>query len=418
MHRFSLLLIGVAAAPAPLMAQTPSDTIAIREWTVPWEGTRPRDPSVDPQGRIWFVGQSGNYVARFDLTTEKFERFEIEPGTNPHTVVVDRTGNAWYTGNRNGRLGRIDARTGEIKTFMMPDPTARDPHTIAFNAGGEIWFTLQNSNMVGRFNPADGQTRLVTMKTPRSRPYGIVVDRNNIPWYDMFGTNKIGTIDPATMEPREITLPWADARPRRIALTSDGTVWYGDYVRGTLGRLNPITGKVDGIPPARGAHQPPLCHHVRRSGPNLGGGDGDPAQPIRGLRCQDREDHQHHPGTGRCRDDPAHGIRPPNRPDLVRHRQQHHWVRTGPPAPPAALIASVRNATRTDSGRPDTGWPLPFWPGLVITHGSTAPPNSPVPAVCGPSGRHQGAPCLPSRSSIRSTRSSTRPPPIPSTPRG
>jgi len=248
MHRPALLLLGIALAPMPAVAQAPSDTIAIREWTVPWAGTRPRDPSVDPQGRVWFVGQVGNYVARFDLTTEKFERFEIEPGTNPHTVVIDRTGNAWYTGNRNGRMGRIDARTGEIKIFMMPDSAARDPHTIAFDSRGELWFTLQNSNMVGRLNPADGSIRLVTMDTPRSRPYGIVVDQNNIPWYDMFGTNKIGTIDPVTMKAREIVLPWADARPRRIALTSDGKVWYGDYVRGTLGRLDPATGKVDEFP--------------------------------------------------------------------------------------------------------------------------------------------------------------------------
>ncbi|MCL4866136.1 MAG: hypothetical protein KJZ47_09605 [Gemmatimonadales bacterium] len=248
MQRLALLLLGSALIPAPGHAQAPSDTIAIREWTVPWERSRPRDPSVDPQGRVWFVGQSGNYVARFDMTTEKFERFEIEPGTNPHTVVIDRTGNAWYTGNRNGRIGRIDARSGEIQIFMMPDSAARDPHTIAFNSTGELWFTLQNSNMVGRLDPATGQTRLVAMETPRSRPYGIVVDKNDIPWYDMFGTNKIGTINPATMEPREITLPWTDARPRRIALTSDGTVWYGDYVRGTLGRLDPATGKVEEFP--------------------------------------------------------------------------------------------------------------------------------------------------------------------------
>jgi len=238
----------LALLPCSLAGQAAPDTIAIREWTVPWERSRPRDPSVDPQGRVWFVGQSGNYVARFDPATEKFERFEVDPGTNPHTVVIDRAGNAWYTGNRNARIGRIDARTGEIRRFMMPDTSARDPHTIAFNRAGELWFTVQNANMVGRLNPADGQIRLVPMETPRSRPYGIVVDRNDVPWFDLFGTNKIGTIDPRTMAVKEHVLPWPDARPRRIALTSDGKVWYGDYVRGTLGRLDPATGKVDEFP--------------------------------------------------------------------------------------------------------------------------------------------------------------------------
>ena len=30
---------------------------------MPYEESRPRDPYVAPDGRIWFVGQAGNYVA-------------------------------------------------------------------------------------------------------------------------------------------------------------------------------------------------------------------------------------------------------------------------------------------------------------------------------------------------------------------
>ncbi|MGH7751213.1 MAG: lyase, partial [Gemmatimonadales bacterium] len=45
-----------SAAAAAQMAPT------INEWTVPWTGTRPRDPYLDRQGRVWFVGQTGHYV--------------------------------------------------------------------------------------------------------------------------------------------------------------------------------------------------------------------------------------------------------------------------------------------------------------------------------------------------------------------
>lgn len=248
MQRLSLVLMTAVLLPTGAEAQEGAGgPIQIREWPVEWGG-RTRDPSVDPQGRVWFVGQAGNYVARFDPATEQFVRFEIDSGTNPHTVVIDRAGNAWYAGNRNARIGRIDARTNEIRRYMMPDSAARDPHTIAFNSQGELWFTLQGSNMVGRLNPADGQIRLVSMTTRGSRPYGIIVDGNDRPWFDLFGTNKIGTIDPATMQLREYELPWADARPRRIAQTSDGRIWYGDYARGTLGRLDPATGQVTEFP--------------------------------------------------------------------------------------------------------------------------------------------------------------------------
>src|SRR6185437_5440130 len=49
---FSTLLPAQGHARAPL---------TVTEWKVPWEKTRPRDPYVDAKGRVWFVGQEGNY---------------------------------------------------------------------------------------------------------------------------------------------------------------------------------------------------------------------------------------------------------------------------------------------------------------------------------------------------------------------
>jgi virginiamycin B lyase len=242
----ALLAAAVLSLPTTaLSAQTRGDTVQLTEWDVPWGAAgRPRDPSVDPQGRIWFVGQEGNYVARLDPKTGKFERFEIDPGTHPHTVNVDAQGDAWYAGNRNGMIGRIDGKTGTITRYPMPEASAKDPHTITFDVKGNLWFTLQNSNMVGFLDKASGQVKLATMSTPRSRPYGIVMDKSGRPWFDLFGTNKIGTVDPQSMRVREYPLPDERARPRRIALTSDGAVWYGDYSRGFVGRLDPVSGAV------------------------------------------------------------------------------------------------------------------------------------------------------------------------------
>jgi virginiamycin B lyase len=228
----------------PPAAANRADSVVLTEWMVPWEGTRPRDPAVGADGRIWFVGQEGNYVARLNPASGRFTRIEIDPGTNPHSINVDHDGNAWYTGNRNGMIGRIDAKTGAITRYPMPDSAARDPHTIAFDSKGDLWFTLQNSNMVGHLSKATGKTRLVTMAKRGARPYGIVIDARGRPWFNLFGTNSIGTIDPTSMRVREYPLPDERARGRRIALTSDGAVWYVDYVRGFLGRLDPVSGSV------------------------------------------------------------------------------------------------------------------------------------------------------------------------------
>jgi virginiamycin B lyase len=250
--RFALAAVLLLPSSVALSQAAPSlagglrlDPDAIKEWKVPWENTRPRDPFPDQQGRIWFVGQGGNYVANLNPATGEFKRFEIDPGTNPHNLVIDRHNTPWFTGNRNGRIVHLDAETGKLTTIMMPDSTVRDPHTMTFDQKGNVWFTAQQSNVVGHLTVADGKIRLWRMPGGRSLPYGIVIDSKGRPWFDEFGTNKIGMIEPSTGELKEITLPNERSRPRRIAITSDDVIWYGDYTRGYLGRIDPATGKVE-----------------------------------------------------------------------------------------------------------------------------------------------------------------------------
>lgn len=233
-------------APAAVVASTPvaSAPVEITEWTVPWEKTRPRDPYVDGQGRVWFVGQAGNYIAYLEPSSGNFKRYEIADGTHPHNLIVDRQGLVWYAGNRNAHIGKLDPASGKITRYDMPDPAARDPHTLVFDRNGDIWFTAQQSNFVGKLTTSTGQVRLVKVPTESSRPYGIELDSKGRVWFNEFGTNKIGMIDPATFQVKEYVLPDTRARSRRIAVTSDDMVWYVDYTRGQLARLDPATGQV------------------------------------------------------------------------------------------------------------------------------------------------------------------------------
>ncbi len=223
-----------AAAVAPLV---------VTEWKVPWANTRPRDPYIAADGKVWFVGQAGNYIANLDPATGKFRRYDIEEGTHPHNLIIDKQGRVWFSGNTNARIGWLDAATGKSTIYRMPNPAAKDPHTMTFDRAGNIWFTAQFSNFVGHLDTKSGAVHLMPSPTRDSRPYGIVVDPSGRPFFDEFNTNKIGTIDPSTMAIKEYTLP-AQARPRRIAVTSDGIIWYGDFMQGRLGRLDPRTGNV------------------------------------------------------------------------------------------------------------------------------------------------------------------------------
>jgi len=250
MHRIVLLIIGSvllnAGSPLPATAADQdaliSNPINIEEWQVPWPNTRPRDPFVAPDGRVWFVGQGGDYAAVFDPADASFARSDMPAGTGPHNLIVDANGIIWYAGNQAAHIGRIDpaAASGEqIRQYPTPEDQAKDPHTLIQADDGRIWFTAQWSNSIGVFDPQSGKVSMLAVATERARPYGIDLDSNGHPWVVLLGSNKLVHVDPASMQLQEIELPRADARPRRIAITSDDHICYVDYAEGYLGCYRP-----------------------------------------------------------------------------------------------------------------------------------------------------------------------------------
>ncbi len=220
---------------AQLAAQVP-----IKEWPVPYSDSRPRDPYVDSQNRVWFVGQVGNYIAYLDPATGKFRRYEIEDGALPHNLIVDKKDMVWYAGNGNGHIGKLDPASGKVTRYPMP-ADVRDPHTLIADDKDNIWFTAQQSNYVGRLNTKTGKVDVARVPSPNARPYGIEVDSKGRPWFNEFGNEKLATIDPQTLKITEYSMPNDRSRGRRIAITSDDRIWYVDYTRGYLGRFDPAT---------------------------------------------------------------------------------------------------------------------------------------------------------------------------------
>lgn len=254
---FFLLPCGSAA-----VEERGGSLLEITEWEVPWADTRPRDPWYGPEGKVWFVGQTGHYVATLDPLNGEFKRYELEDGTGPHTVIADKTG-AWYAGNRTNHIGHIDPATGKREIIQIPGEGARDPHTMAFTRSGDIWFTMQHGNQIGFLKREGRAIKLYAIGTPRARPYGLVVDARDQPWFVLFGINALGTIDPVSGKVREIRLPRAESRPRRLAVTDDAMVWYVDFAQGYIGRYNSATNAISEWPMPGG----------RASGPYAMGAD-------------------------------------------------------------------------------------------------------------------------------------------------
>lgn len=217
-----------------------ADSLEIREWHVPWKNSVPRDPFVDKGGRVWFVGQAGNYIGNLSPEDGLFNRYDAPPGSGPHNLIVDDDRNIWFAANRKRFIGKLSPSTGQISKFEMPNRKAKDPHTLVFDQAGDIWFTVQKGNFIGKLDTADGTVTLIEIASKKARPYGIIVDRDNMPWAVAFGSNKLLQIFPATMTIAEIALPDSNSRPRRLVSTSNGDIWYGDFELGRLGRYRPI----------------------------------------------------------------------------------------------------------------------------------------------------------------------------------
>ena len=239
MRRLAVIMV-VVGLTFPAWAADPKNPIEIEEWDVPYAGG-PRDPDVTSAGEVWFVGQRGHYIGRFDAETGAFDRRELDDGAGPHNLIVGSDGAVWYSGNLRGYIGRYDPVSGALVKIAMPDARARDPHTLVFGAGERhIWFTVQGGNLVGRLTLADQSVDLIPVPTSGARPYGIIIEPAGVPWVALFGTNKLASVDPVTLELTEHELP-DGARPRRVGATSDGRIFYVDYRRGYLGRLDPAT---------------------------------------------------------------------------------------------------------------------------------------------------------------------------------
>ena len=235
-----------------------SAKVVIREFQVSIPGSRPHDPLATRDGAIWYTGQMTNRLGRVDPKTGQVKEFALKsPATGPHGLVEDKDGNIFFTGNHQALIGKLDPRTGTVTEYRMPDPNAKDPHSLAFAPDGMLFFTLQQSNMVGRLDPRSGDIRLVSAPTPRSRPYGVMVNSKGVPHVVLFGTNKIARLDPRTLEIREYTLPNPASRPRRMAYGADDVIYYADYPRGMLGRLDPQSGKVAEWPSPGGPKSEP-----------------------------------------------------------------------------------------------------------------------------------------------------------------
>ncbi len=118
--RFIAGSVAVATTSLALAA-----SLEIREWQVPYEKSRPRDPYAESATSVWFVGQRAGYLAHLDAETGEFTQIELKNGSGPHNLIVGSDGIVWYAGNRKGYIGRYDPISDKIEKIAMPSESTR-----------------------------------------------------------------------------------------------------------------------------------------------------------------------------------------------------------------------------------------------------------------------------------------------------
>ena len=216
-----------------------------KEYPMTKLGQRTRDPIQAADGSIWYAGQFGNIIGRYDPKTGQAREYDLPPKSMPHTVQLDPKGRPWFSGNQNGTIGWVDPASGKATVWKMPDPEATDPHTITFDKNGIVYFTFQAANRIGRLNPNTGDIRIVKVAEQRSQPYDIKFDKEGTTlWVSCNARPCLLKVDPNTLAITEVKLPHPKTTVRRLDIAPDGIVWYVNSGAGRLGRLDPKTGEI------------------------------------------------------------------------------------------------------------------------------------------------------------------------------
>ncbi len=208
-----------------------------------------QEPHFDSKGNVWIAQpRSPGSVIRLDPRSGEYRDF-TPPDREwaPHSIAVDKDDTVWYTG-KGARLAHLDPETGKLDLYPV---LRRGEHGIAvvLDSKGDAWFTALQGNQIGHWSRKTDQTRLLANPTPRGRPYGMLVDRNDKIWYAQFHSCKVTRFDPVTQRFTEFPALSQPCMMRRFGLDSKDRIWYGLWSnskgrRGRIGRLDTRTGKI------------------------------------------------------------------------------------------------------------------------------------------------------------------------------
>jgi virginiamycin B lyase len=214
-----------------------------KEWELPVD-TSPHGVMPDREGRVWFAGNGNGSLGLLDPASGKVSLFKTPSGGGgPHTLVLGDNGDIWFTGQSGNYLARFertpDGKTGKITEYKMPG----SPYGLAIDKQGNIWVCRYSADKLGKLDPKTG--RITELSTGAgSRPRRIAAAPDGTLWVTLYGKGTLAHIDPASGKVlREYMLPaGANAGPYAVNVDAAGKVWANEIESDSVVLLDPAAG--------------------------------------------------------------------------------------------------------------------------------------------------------------------------------
>jgi virginiamycin B lyase len=200
------------------------ETKAIERFTVPQGGPNvsPHTAAFDPDGVLWFTGQSG-YVCRLDPDEGEIDVFEAPGGAGPYGITSTPDGDIYYASLQNSFIASIDKRTGRSER-LEPPTSGQGARRVWSDSSGRIWVSEWIAGKLARYDPGTRGWKEWDVPGDNPMAYAVYVDETDIVWVSDFGANALQRFDPKTQDFTTIELPSANANVRQI-LGSRGEIW-------------------------------------------------------------------------------------------------------------------------------------------------------------------------------------------------
>jgi virginiamycin B lyase len=120
---------------------------------VPTSNSRPYGIVVDSEDRPWVSEFAGGKIATIDPVTLDLREYELGSAeTRPRRLMITTDGGIWYVDFAGGVLGRLDRETGAVREYELPGGARARPYGMVVDEDDIIWLVetgLQPNRFVG-----------------------------------------------------------------------------------------------------------------------------------------------------------------------------------------------------------------------------------------------------------------------------